>query len=512
MPLALRPLVTSGVAIVGASVLVAAPITPTPPDVRVPNPSVERDVALTAAAPASRPIEDSINAVLFRLAGLDVSIAQLATPLIAPLIEDALGVPPEQAEVVAKTLLATFALGLAGPLISGPGAIGYALQEVVDSEGLEELVLNLIGGLGNVVDGFVNGGYGPDLTSLLTPDLMAALAALPQTVAGGLIGQGGLYRGASNLPGTIPTVQGIIDLVSLLLNAPEAEAFNAALVNDEESRPIEDGVNKVLYAATAVTLRLVTLAAPLVAPILDVDEEEAAQFLAIGTLGFIGPLISGTGGVGHALQDLVDSEDFADFLDNSLDLIRLPVSGAVNGGQGPNLQPLLDLPPAIPLVTGGCTLGPGPGCAVVTDVYAPGLIQSPDFGYDPALEGLGLQLDGVGSPTPTATLITPGTIPTLQGLAGRVFDALPGGDTESVNNLTVAGGQSLAGDDETKVEPKKRNRPLLNLVRNSPLADMKPAGARHLPGIGKHPVRDLIKKVVNGGQDKDDDGGDTNTE
>ena len=50
MQLSLRPYVTAGVAIVGASVIAIAPIQPTPPDVHIPNPVAEvaRDVQLTS--------------------------------------------------------------------------------------------------------------------------------------------------------------------------------------------------------------------------------------------------------------------------------------------------------------------------------------------------------------------------------------------------------------------------------------------------------------------------------
>ena len=50
MQLSLRPYVTTGVALVGATVIAAAPITPTPTDIQIPNPvaQVERAVDLTA--------------------------------------------------------------------------------------------------------------------------------------------------------------------------------------------------------------------------------------------------------------------------------------------------------------------------------------------------------------------------------------------------------------------------------------------------------------------------------
>ena len=113
----------------------------------------------------------------------------------------------------------------------------------------------------------------------------------------------------------------------------------------------------MLFAATALTLRLVTLAAPLLEPILG---DDAAVFLALGTLGLIGPLISGTGAFGEALQNLNDSESLEDFFSNSLDLVGLPINGLVNGGFGPNLKPLLPfLPPAIPPVPGGVPVSGG---------------------------------------------------------------------------------------------------------------------------------------------------------
>ena len=41
MHLALRPYVTTGVAIVGASVIAVAPIAPLPADIQIPNPAVQ---------------------------------------------------------------------------------------------------------------------------------------------------------------------------------------------------------------------------------------------------------------------------------------------------------------------------------------------------------------------------------------------------------------------------------------------------------------------------------------
>ena len=285
---------------------------------------------------------------------------------------------------------------MAGPLISGGGAIGTALQDVVDSDGLEDLLLNLINAPGTVIDGLVNGGYGPNLAPLVAEQVAAILsaalhttipaAAIGTVLAGGLIGEGGLL-GLPNplfnfeLPGTIPTLQSLIEQLFGLFSPAQAQAKTAtAQLAVQQDQPIEDGVNQVLFAATALTLRLVTLAAPLLEPILG---DDAAAFLALGTLGLIGPLISGTGAFGEALQNLVDSESLEDFFSNSLDLVGLPINGLVNGGFGPNLKPLLPfLPPAIP---------PVPGGVPVSGVFAPGLIQNALYNYNLLPGGLGLR-------------------------------------------------------------------------------------------------------------------------
>ena len=147
-------------------------------------------------------------------------------------------------------------------------------------------------------------------------------------------------------------------------------------------------------------------------------------------------------------------------------------------------------------------------------MFAPGLIQNANYNYDPQLEGLGLQ--PLGNPiNPTSfNLITPGTIPTLQGLAGRVFDFLPPNE-EAVEFQTLGGGDNLkiaAGDDDKDDDAPKRNRPLLNILKNNPLnagANKDDSGnasaVKHRPGLGKTPVRDLVKRVLGGNDDGDDD-------
>ena len=84
MHLSLRPYVTTGVALVGASVIAVAPIAPTPTDIQISNPvaQVERDVQLTA-----REIETLVNDLIFNfVASPTVFLAQLPAPLVAQIL------------------------------------------------------------------------------------------------------------------------------------------------------------------------------------------------------------------------------------------------------------------------------------------------------------------------------------------------------------------------------------------------------------------------------------------
>ena len=151
MQRALRPYVTTGIAIVGATAIAVTPIvaTPTMPNVQVASPTaqVERAVELTA-----NEIQTAVNNLVFAATKAGVSVAQLTTPLVAQI----LGIP----EPASGAFLAVGTIGLLGPFISGTGAVGTALQAVVDSDGLEDLLVNLIGAPGTIIDGIVNGGYG----------------------------------------------------------------------------------------------------------------------------------------------------------------------------------------------------------------------------------------------------------------------------------------------------------------------------------------------------------------
>ena len=101
MQLAVRPYVTTGIAIVGASVIAVAPIVPAPTAVQIPNPvtQLERGVQLTV-----NEIEDAFNQLAFVGAQAAVTLAKLPAPLVAQL----LGIPQPAAELLSRYRLHVF--------------------------------------------------------------------------------------------------------------------------------------------------------------------------------------------------------------------------------------------------------------------------------------------------------------------------------------------------------------------------------------------------------------------
>jgi hypothetical protein len=379
MQLALKPYVTTGVAIVGASVIAVSPIVPTPTEIHLPNPVtvVDRGVQLTA-----NEIENAVNQLVFAATSLGVRIATLPAPLVAQLLDTD--------TQTASELLALGALGLGGPLISGPGAIGHAVQDVVNQLGsfdIEELINTLIGVPATIIDGFVNGGFGPNVDSL------ALKFGIP-FFAGGLISELSL----GTVPGTFPALQVLVDEILGVLGI---EGPSAVTPNGEGA--IEGAVNALVLNLVARPIVAVAgIVGTILAPILG---QEAAAGLPVAALGLLGPLVSGPGAFGTAVQDVVDSLGSGNLTNVLNAVIGAPatlIDGVVNGGYGPNLAPLLSLPglPPFPVVAGG-------------------LIPNRGFLYLPELNGLGVGLL-------TDTFIVPGIIPTLQGLASQIFGSLPG--------------------------------------------------------------------------------------
>ena len=138
-------------------------------------------------------------------------------------------------------------IGLLGPVLSGAGAFGVAVDNVGSAipEGPAAVVHAIANGPAVILDGVLNGGFGPDLSSL------AGLAGLT-VVAGGLL-SGGLAITSTDpltvqLPGTINSLQALGQAIANAI-APKA----TATVDVKSSTPASPAA---LPAAAAKTISL----------------------------------------------------------------------------------------------------------------------------------------------------------------------------------------------------------------------------------------------------------------
>lgn len=132
---------------------------------------------------------------------------------------------------------ALYAVGLLGPVISGIGAAGAAVQAVVDAVGTgnpQQIANAILTGPAVIADGFLNGGYGPDLGPLVGPGL--------KVLAGGLFTKGGIALDPSgnivlNVAGPIATLQQLAHQIATAIKpAPAVTQTMAAHV--ESSTPV----------------------------------------------------------------------------------------------------------------------------------------------------------------------------------------------------------------------------------------------------------------------------------
>jgi hypothetical protein len=145
-------------------------------------------------------------------------------------------------------------IGLLGPVLSGAGAFGVAVDNVGSAipDGPAAVVHAIANGPAVVLDGVLNGGYGPNLAALagLPPDLITVLA-------GGLL-SGGLHAspaGALVLPGTINSLQALGQAIATAI-APKATA-----TVDVKSSTLASPAALPAAAAKTITLKIGSTAA-----------------------------------------------------------------------------------------------------------------------------------------------------------------------------------------------------------------------------------------------------------
>jgi hypothetical protein len=248
MQLAIRSMAGAGAALLTAAVVATSPLAPTAHEIHVAVPDVQLSASVQgyydamaqavisntqglishglpqpfglalAIAEAQPPpsIPSSLaelwsvpSAVLYQLTTtapeqIVTALSQLQSNQFDGAVNSLMGVPVAVLRPILFTnpVVGTVIMGLAGPVISGIGASVSAAQDIFDSLGshdLQKIGTALGAAPAIVLDGILNGGYGPDLSS--TP------GSGPVVLAGGLLSPGSSAPGKVVLAGPIGVLQ-----------------------------------------------------------------------------------------------------------------------------------------------------------------------------------------------------------------------------------------------------------------------------------------------------------------
>jgi hypothetical protein len=160
--------------------------------------------------------------------------------------------------------LAMAVTGVLGPVLSGAGAFGVAVDNVGNAitAGDPQAALNaVVNGPATILDGVLNGGFGPNLSSF------AGLAGI-NVVAGGLL-SGGLAITVTNgvitaqLPGTINSLEALATAFAKALTPPKvtAPATAAAAALPAAPAALPAAASKTITLSTAPTVKVAAPAA-----------------------------------------------------------------------------------------------------------------------------------------------------------------------------------------------------------------------------------------------------------
>ncbi|MGC5257004.1 hypothetical protein ACPXCG_11675 [Gordonia sp. DT218] len=170
---------------------------------------------LEAASTALRggDVATALNSVLTAVILPIFSAINPVSGELIPAIQQALAAPVENLARVINEQVPNIALNaglaLVGPIYGGVGGLGAAIQGVIDAAqsggGATEIVDALAKAPAVMLDGLLNGGYGPNLGPLIGLDIPGLTI-----YAGGLLGNGGATAdGGLIMPGTLASLQGI---------------------------------------------------------------------------------------------------------------------------------------------------------------------------------------------------------------------------------------------------------------------------------------------------------------
>lgn len=222
-------------------------------------------VGLNALIPLTNLLAPALNSIAYPLQGLVTAIDKLgplgaiaANPLqnavnvLNTLNQGFGGLQPSNALVIVG--------GLLGPLIQAPAAMGAAVQDVIDATrtgDLGKVATALISIPATVLNGVLNGGYGPDLSSVID----TGLPGVP-LYAGGLLTSFGINIGGGplgftvNLPGPVAALQLLQKLVADALKPPPVTTAKAAVATTApvaaNAVPATDATTVAVPAAAVV--------------------------------------------------------------------------------------------------------------------------------------------------------------------------------------------------------------------------------------------------------------------
>jgi hypothetical protein len=213
------------------------------------------DLASGNVEGATNNVLSAILATVFPITGF---IPAVSAALTQPLTNLVAAINAVQAGGVTSPL-AMAVTGLLGPALSGAGAFGVAVDNVGSAitAGDPQAALNaVVNGPATIVDGVLNGGFGPDLSSL------AGLGGLGITVvAGGLLSGGLAITGTSpvtiQLPGTINSLEALATAFAKALTPPKVTAM-AALTSSTLAAPaaLPAAASKAFTLSTAPTVKV----------------------------------------------------------------------------------------------------------------------------------------------------------------------------------------------------------------------------------------------------------------
>ena len=219
-------------------------------------------VGLNALIPLTNLIAPALNSIAYPLQGLVTAIDKLgplgaiaANPLqnavnvLNTLNQGFGGLQPSNALVIVG--------GLLGPLIQAPAALAASVQDVIDAArtgDLGKVATSVISIPATVLNGLLNGGYGPDLSTVID----TGLPGVP-LYAGGLLTSFGINLGGGplgftvNLPGPVAALQLLQKLVADALKPPPiTTAKTAVAATAANAVPATDATTVALPAAAVV--------------------------------------------------------------------------------------------------------------------------------------------------------------------------------------------------------------------------------------------------------------------